>query len=162
MHTQGVETTYAYLAGIIDADGHITVSKANRRLASGTVATYFTPRVGITGTRNAPHELAKTTFGGSLSRQVPKDPAHRLVWFWAIEGGQAAAALRLLLPYLRVKVEQAKVAIELAEVLAVQAAAGRHRPVGQRVTAEMTAERERLWHAVGALNEPRNRRVHFA
>lgn len=161
-----VDTTYAYLAGIIDSDGHITIQKTRKNIKTGTsewTATYYAARMGIAGTKDAPHRLAVETFGGSLTRHQPRNVGHRLVYYWALSGQKAAAALRLLLPHLLIKRAQAEAAVDLAELIQRQFAETKatQRPP-YRITEAMNSEREQLWIAVTALNEPRNRRVHIA
>lgn len=161
-----METVYAYLAGIIDSDGYVTVAKSNKNRVVGNAKwTYraYAPRIGITGTRPAPHRLAAETFGGTPWSRQPDNPQHRLAHYWTISGPAATSALRLMLPYLLVKQEQAVLAIELGELITAQFAEIRAtRKPPYKVPEEMLAERERLWAAVTVLNEPRNRRVHFA
>lgn len=160
-----MNTTYAYLAGVIDSDGYITIHRSSRNRKSGAASwsvDYYSPRIGISGTRRAPHDLASATFGGRVSGYAPKNPAHRLTYHWSAWGQQAAAALRQIRPYLLVKGEQADLVVELAELIALQFAevkATTKPPY--KIPSDMLAERTRLWRDVAALNEPRNRRVHL-
>lgn len=84
----------AYLAGIIDSDGCITINRSTR-----AGKTY----------------LAASVWGGSISRYEPKNPEHRPQFQWSRTGSAAAEAIAELLPYLRVKREQAALALELHE-----------------------------------------------
>lgn len=102
----------AYLAGMIDADGYITVQ---RRLRENKV--YFGVKVGIAGTRAEPHELAAELFGGSVNSYVAKNRDHRPQFQWSRFGADAAVVITLIRPHLRVKHEQARVALEMQEHL---------------------------------------------
>ena len=103
----------AYLAGVIDSDGHITINESTRkgRMYHGAV-------VGITGTRREPHDLASATWGGNVRSHQPKNPRHRLVYLWGKQGAGAAKVISDVLPFLRVKREIALVALELQEHVA--------------------------------------------
>lgn len=103
-------TILAYLAGVIDSDGYITASSSVRK---GKV--YCAPRVGISGTRREPHDLAARIWGGSVRPYEPTgDRAHhRTQYQWVAEGDRAADVLVAILPFLRIKARQAVLALEL-------------------------------------------------
>jgi hypothetical protein len=103
-------TVLAYLAGIIDSDGYITIQRSRH---SGR--TYFGARLGIAGTRRQPHDLAASLWGGTVSLYTPRDPHHRGQYQWSRSGQAAASAIAQLLPYLRVKLDQAHLALALHE-----------------------------------------------
>lgn len=102
----------AYLAGIIDADGYISIQRSVRR---GIV--YHGPQVGIAGTRREPHDLAATLWGGKVSCYAPKNPHHRPQFQWSRLGEAAVTVIEAIRPYLRVKHKQADLALELYEHL---------------------------------------------
>ena len=95
----------AYLAGMIDGDGYISITR-NQRL-------YFAPQIGIAGTRREPHDLAASLWGGAVSVYQPKIAGHRPQFQWSRVGSQAADAIAAIQPFLRVKAEQAELALEL-------------------------------------------------
>lgn len=105
-------TVLAYLAGIIDSDGYITASSSTRK-----GVTYCAPRVGISGTRTEPHELAAALFGGKVRSYEPRGGRahHRTQYQWVLEGDRAAKVISAVLPYLRVKRKQALLALDLQE-----------------------------------------------
>lgn len=106
-------TTLAYLAGMIDGDGFITITASVRAGKE-----YFGPQVGIAGTRREPHDLAASLWGGKVSRYEPKNPTHRAQFQWQRVGNSAVAVLEAIFPYLLIKQEHAVLALELAEHLA--------------------------------------------
>lgn len=96
----------AYLAGIVDADGYISITKFPR-----VQGLYHSARVGIAGTRNAPHELASSIFGGRVCKYANR--GHRPQYQWSRQGANAVLVIEALLPHLRVKRAQAILAIDL-------------------------------------------------
>lgn len=102
--------TLAYLAGVIDSDGYISI---NRSCRHGRL--YHGAQIGISGTRRQPHDLAASIWGGKVALYMPKNPQHRGQFQWSRQGVVAAVAISLVLPYLRIKVEQARIALELHE-----------------------------------------------
>lgn len=102
--------TLAYLAGVIDSDGYITI---NRSIHKGRY--YFGAVIGVSGTRREPHDLAASVWGGKVGRYVPKNPAHRPQFQWSRMGSPAAVAISEVLPFLRVKERQAWLALECQE-----------------------------------------------
>lgn len=105
--------TLAYLAGIVDADGYITIQ---RSVHKGRL--YFGAKIGIAGTRREPHDLAASIWGGAVSCYYPKIAGHKPQFQWSRSGKAAAFIIGQLLPFLRVKIEQADCALRLDEHMA--------------------------------------------
>lgn len=103
-------TVLAYLAGVIDSDGYITVHRSARNGRA-----YYAARVGVAGTRRQPHDLAASLWGGTVSLYVPQNPGHRGQYQWSRTGDVAADIILQIQPYLRVKHEQARIALEVQE-----------------------------------------------
>lgn len=104
----------AYLAGIVDADGFITVHRK-----AGKARTYFSPVIGITGTRREPHDLAAEEFGGRVRDYVNRSDRNRRMFQWGRSSEPAVTVIAALRPYLRVKARQADLALHLAETLVI-------------------------------------------
>lgn len=100
----------AYLAGVFDSDGYITVHRSVRK-----VVPYFAAQVGIAGTRRQPHDLAASVWGGNVHCYTPKNLRHRPQFQWTRTGDVALRVILDVLPYLRVKKEQAWIAVEAQE-----------------------------------------------
>lgn len=100
------DVTLAYLAGVIDSDGFISITQARHR---GRL--YFAATVGISGTRTEPHELAASLWGGNVYRYDPKNPRHRPQFQWSRQGDSAAEVISEVSPFLRVKADQAALAL---------------------------------------------------
>ena len=102
------ETTLAYIAGIIDGDGYISITRSIRKGVE-----YFGAQVGISGTRREPHDLASTLFGGRVSAYKPKNLRHRTQFQWSRVGSGAVEVIRAIEPYLLIKKEHALLAMAL-------------------------------------------------
>lgn len=152
------ETTYAYLAGAIDADGFITIARQVRNTGDRYEhrPTYYNAKLGFTETSPIIPHLLKETFGGSCYEYQPKNPEHKRWYNWQIQNLKAGAAVRLLLPHLRLKRQQAELVIEFIDLAASQ----RKRYMKGGMTPEQLEQRRVLWEAVTRLNAPRNRRIH--
>ncbi|RQZ08946.1 hypothetical protein DF105_01205 [Burkholderia stagnalis] len=105
-------TTLAYLAGIIDGDGYVTITHSTRGGRE-----YFAPQVGISGTMRAPHDLAASIWGGSVYRYLPKNENHRPQFQWQRQGAAAITCIAAIYPYLLLKQEHALLAMELWETV---------------------------------------------
>ena len=102
------DTDLAYLAGIIDSDGYITIHQSCRK---GVF--YHAPQVGIAGTRRQPHDMASDLFGGRVGCYLPKNPSHRPQFQWSLQGRRAVPVIECVFRFLRVKKAQAILALEL-------------------------------------------------
>lgn len=98
----------AYLAGIIDADGYITVQRSVHKGSP-----YFGAKIGIAGTSREPHDLAASLWGGTVSCYHPKNPSHKPQFQWSRSGRAAALIIEDLRPFLRIKTAQAEIAIDV-------------------------------------------------
>lgn len=154
-----LDTDLAYLAGVLDSDGFISIQRTTKNCHRGAfrwTATYFQARVGIAGTRREPHDFAAARFGGSIHAHTPKNPADRVQFQWVASGRMAAAVILAVRPFLLIKGEQADLTLELQALVQRQFAEikATQRPP-YRVPPEMAAERDRLFVAVRALNQDR-------
>jgi hypothetical protein len=100
----------AYAAGIIDGEGCISIcQRANRLTYRATVVVQMCDPQAI--------EFLHKTFGGSLNFQrVQRQPNHRPCHAWGVAAKEASYVCRLLLPFLRVKRQQALNVIELQQI----------------------------------------------
>jgi len=95
----------AWVAGFFDGEGCITVIQHRRSPPVFELAI-------LTGNTNyASIERCKRIMGGRISYQNRKD-GHRPTWWWRSSGQDAKRILRLMLPHLTVKREQAEAALE--------------------------------------------------
>lgn len=156
-------TLLAYLAGTIDADGFVTVQRTRKRDSRCKRASiYYTAKVGLSETSPIVPNLLRRAFGGQIYEHQPRNRAHKKWFVWQVSNEMAAAAIRSLLPYFKVKRKQAEFAIQLASLVSRQWRTIRKtQKPPYRITEAMNFRRRALWAAVTQLNAPRNRRVHF-
>ena len=156
------ELDLAYLAGMIDADGFITIqrtTKANTGKCEHP-SVYHALKVGIGGTERQPHDLASSIFGGTVSRYTPKNEAHKPNFQWCSSGPTAVIVIRAIYPYLRIKGRQVQVGLSFQESLErhIRLQRSAQKPP-YRITNEMREERDSFWRQMLALNNPRNLRI---
>lgn len=98
------DLTLAYLGGIVDGEGYIGVKRTGRR---------YHARLQVGMVERHAIDVLRETFGGSLTieQHGRLRPIHR----WHVSDRQAEQALRSLLPYLRVKRDQAIVVLGLRD-----------------------------------------------
>ena len=99
------EKDLSYIAGFFDGEGCITLN-----------GNYLGLTVSASNTVLKPLEFMQKTLGGRILARTglkKKFPQHKLSFDWRIYGPKAASVLALLLPYLKVKREQAMLGIEL-------------------------------------------------
>lgn len=98
------ETDWAYLAGFVDSEGCIC---AYRRPQSGL----YYPRMTVSQVDPTPLVWAQNELGGNIRTQrlEGRRPIHR----WVISGSRLIPTLQNLLPYLKVKGDEAQLAIAL-------------------------------------------------
>ena len=99
----------AYLAGIFDGEGSVSILRCKR----GDHRASYSLRVSVANTHLPTLDTLKEMFGGGISQ---KDKTHqRDCWSWYCGGKVAARCLRTLLPYLRIKVQQAEMGVAFQE-----------------------------------------------
>jgi hypothetical protein len=103
-------TDLAYTAGLLDGEGCITAVAPGVRPNGRSVA----PRVRIMVYMTTPEVLVwlRDVYGGTFRERKSRQPRQKPVHVWCIEGKRAGVLLDFLLPYIKVKGAQAKVAIE--------------------------------------------------
>lgn len=116
-------TTLAYCAGVIDSDGTIGVRHSN--------GSYFA-RVQVKQVTPQAVDLLHKTFAGYRFTTAPQAEGRRPLHGWAVHSRSAGSVLRAVLPFLRIKVEQAENGIACCEL----ATAPRRHPVPPVVKGE--------------------------
>ena len=165
------EIDLAYLAGVVDSDGSITIGAENaRRIASNKSPRFFE----IITVRQCDKEavyLAQELFGGNITIGKPGSLSGRPSYDWYLYNRKACAAIRTLLPYLRIKRRQAEIVLALREVkdrgrtantaledvgIPVNGRYGNTRPLRRRyLRPEVLAEYKALTIQVRSLNDTR-------
>lgn len=108
-------TLLAYLAGAIDSDGSIGIKKSTYaiRVRGDARNAVYSERIMLKQITPQVPLLLKETFGGYLSVQGPGTRNSKPMHSWQCTDRNAAHAAKLLLPFLRIKNEQARVILEL-------------------------------------------------
>lgn len=99
------ELDYAYIAGFFDAEGHVGVYK--RKNSSIRLQCGIKQNDNLI-TRKVFYKLCNW-FGGSVTSGF-NNKGHHIYWGWVIDSNKASNFLGKILPYLRIKKLQAKMA----------------------------------------------------
>ena len=99
------------MAGVLDSDGSIWITRSTRK------PHVYTLRLSVTNTASVLPEWFAETLGGNVLCEQPKHSAWRPAYRWHATGARAGEIAALLLPYLVVKRQQALIAIEFASTL---------------------------------------------
>lgn len=129
----------AYLAGILDGEGHISIDR--REGIEPTHAPIHGLLVGITNTDRDLIESLSTLYGGTVGRTGIRGCHRKDAYRWRLTGPPAAKFLRELHPFLRIKKRQAEIGIEFAHEMAT-------RQRGHRLTENEVDRREELRQAL--------------
>ena len=129
------ETDRAYLAGIIDGEGTITVWSGRYDHRTVTVAVVMCDKEAV--------EMFHREFGGCLFYVEKNNPKWKNSWRWAIKSQKAKPVLEAALPYLRIKARQAETALRLI---------GSFAHVGGRTTPEQRETQRILHERIVSLN----------
>jgi len=137
------EAQAAYLAGLLDGEGHIGVRWA-------VIRTGRYPRGGVTAAlvvslTNTSAEvirwLVETTGCGRVNGPYQQG-LRRPKWYWQISGYQASAVLNRIRPYLIIKAHEADLFLEMVRLKAMSDPV--HGPFNLRRQAEIVAEMARI------------------
>lgn len=99
-----------YMAGFVDGEGCLYISRTPWH---GRIQ--YQLRLTCSQLNPAPLYLFQKFFGGRVSYEDKKRPTWRPIYKWEVRGSSAGKALRLFLPYLIVKKDEALVALEFQD-----------------------------------------------
>jgi hypothetical protein len=142
------ETDYAYCAGLIDSDGTIYIDRFTDKRKSHSLYNYVL-RVKVGQSDEESVRWLSEVFGGKYRLYVGRASGkynRKGLYYWAANNQKAAAFLRHLLPYLKIKKKQAVLAIVFAGILL-------NRNTGKSLTHEQRTERERCAIKMRQLNQ---------
>ena len=103
-----------YAAGIIDGEGWVGIRRKKGRRNKSRAYSYA---IGVSvGMANdiIPQWLC-LIFGGTVHKRKTNQANRQEAWQWQIEHKTALGFLKMILPYLKLKIPQAKLAIEFQE-----------------------------------------------
>lgn len=90
-------TTIAYMAGLMDGEGSITLVK---NYGSSNPELYRFPYVSVASTTFELVQFCKDNFGGSISTKKVYQDHHKPSYAWALQSRQAVELLDILVPYM--------------------------------------------------------------
>lgn len=128
-----------YLAGLLDGEGCILIMKTRPEKAARFVSPSYVLRVSIAMTHKETIEWIHNTFGGNFGLSRKAKNGWKAVWRWNFHSQKASDLLKLMLPYLITKRNEAIVAIEFQALVKSQKAGH-----GVALTANQIAERGAL------------------
>jgi hypothetical protein len=108
------ETDKAYLAGFIDADGSIGIHKLGPYPKTGQYCISYFPVVQLCGSNREILEWAQGIYGGHFTKRRSRWGEYP-VYYWICVSQQARALIEDILPYLRLKLDHAYLALELQD-----------------------------------------------
>jgi hypothetical protein len=151
-----METLYAYLAGAIDIDGRISISRAlNYRRRDGDRVPYYTATIALSDTDPMVPDLLQATFPAARLEYEAKSRKQEAWHMWEAVGQKAHEPLLHLLPHLRIKRRQAELALSLIALMQHDKAGG-----GRPLTYEQQHARHLLYEEVRRLNASRPRQIY--
>ena len=133
-----------YLAGIIDADGSVSISRATPR---GVVNPRYVLEVNVVNTSTELMAWLLETFGGRMvARRMSKPEVQRPTFDWKYSNGKAMWLLELVEPFLIVKRERAQLGIKLIKHWTT------NHGQGARLDPDEVARREFIYQRMKELN----------
>ena len=141
------EVTMAYIAGLIDGEAYVNITKNTSSSSSKGCKRGHAYRMGvdIRMTDRRPLDfIAMVTGIGTVRAVKLSKNGNRQPWRWTAWSQQASALLYCLKQYLIVKKEQADICIKFQEAMRI--------PGGKGLTDSEYEFREKCWRAVKDLN----------
>lgn len=124
----------AYIAGIIDGEGTITLSKVRKS------AQFRAPVVSVSSTTLEILEYLKSHFGGSIVKHKVYQKHHKQSWSWKLDYTRAVKLCEAILPYL-LEPEKRRRAMLLIDVYGrVTSRNGKYSP--EQLSAKMAFEHD--------------------
>lgn len=102
---------YAWAAGFIDGEGWITIQTRSAEAKSGVRYYGHYLRLGVNHVRPEPLIALQRLFGGTLRRTTRVHGNRKPRHTWQVSCSTAEKALLMLLPYLRNKESEARIAL---------------------------------------------------
>lgn len=101
-----------YLAGIVDGEGSIDITRREPQTCRNGVSPAYSGRVTVEMTHKPTVRLLQETLGGIVSRR-DRGSGRKLIWVWRVTDRSARKALKLLIAYMSVKRSQAEIVLGL-------------------------------------------------
>ncbi len=108
--------SWEYMAGLFDGEGCIQLRKSQPRKANRSITPKYDLHVSIALTRSSDLLYrVRNTFGGSISEPNERNPKWKPIVIWDATTRDAYMFLKFIYPYLIIKKEEAKIAIDYYE-----------------------------------------------
>ncbi len=141
------EGIVAYIAGIIDGEGCITVTRREiKRLKTGNW--YYEPQVIVSNTYKGLLGFCVEYYGGWIATLRGCKKGYKEIYHWKVTGDEMKVLIKDVLPYLIIKREQAKINLSFPNYMA--RGWGNKSPKG-RSQKELEKQAE-LWIKIRKLN----------
>lgn len=105
------ETELAYIAGIIDGEGYLGMSK-NRTKKQRQKSPKYQTEICVVNTNYALIEWLQIRIGGLINTRKKYDEAWKVAYRWRIQESNHSEFLQAIYPYLVIKRQQAQLIIE--------------------------------------------------
>src|SRR5262245_18318290 len=112
-----METLYAYLAGAIDTDGRISISRARDYRRGDREIAYYSAVISLSDSDPVLPDLLQATFPASRLQYEAKNRSHPKWHMWEAVGQKAQEPIIHLLPYLRISRRQAELTLSLITLM---------------------------------------------
>lgn len=145
MNTNNSDTDLAYLAGIIDGEGTITIGRAPRNNTKHRVP-YHIPHVKVCNTNKELIDWIHAKFGGRMNNTRQANAKWSTLYYIRWNCGKARDLLEAILPYLRVKKLQGTIVLEFIKRM------NKKSFTGVMLSEEERGLREKMYSLVTALN----------
>ena len=134
----------AWAAGFIDGEGCISIGRHKATTENGAKNPQHTLELQVGNTNLDVLNLLCSMFGGAIC-ELDRRTGKR-IWLWRCSTRQAEAAIRKLLPYLKVKRAEAELALDFATLKLAT-----FNPGGLLLSDEVVAQREAYYYALREL-----------
>lgn len=146
-----ISERYAYLSGLIDGDGSMSLlARKNIPKSNRNKSQIYSMRLCIVNKNKKIMIWLRNNFGGRIDMRDMKkyNPNWSNIYVWMITGPKAKKLLIKCLPYLIIKRSRAKLAIEFQNTMI-----GTRRGQGKRLPKEIISLRQNLMLKMKKLNQ---------
>jgi len=148
--TRGKLHNLIYLAGIIDGEGCLGISKNSTKKQRQKNPKYQS-EVCVVNTNHALMDWLQNKIGGLVNaRKNYQEETWKTAYRWRIKEGQHSTLLKSILPYLIIKKKQAELIIEFQETKKLQSLFGRELSDEQKDTREFYYQSLKKLNAKGS------------
>ena len=107
------KTELAYYAGIFDGEGCIVIHSHQWVTKGGKTRVGFYPEIILANTNQWLIQQLRFAFGGNVYLRKRGTTRAQAIWVWQTTSKKATQCLESLLPYLKLKKQQALLAVEM-------------------------------------------------